>query len=75
MIGFGIKITKNFALDLNLLYFFRNFSDGIDWFKFEINSDWFKGDHNPQFSMCLIILNLMLFDFQIYNIHHLLKEE
>jgi hypothetical protein len=71
MILFNWKITKNFALDISCFYFCRHIKDGIDWISFEIDSSWFEGDHNPQFSIIFIILNFIIFEFNIYNKHHL----
>ena len=67
----SFKITKNFALELNVLYLTRKYSDGITWFQFSVESDWYKGDHNPQFGIQLIVLNITLFEFRVYNIHHI----
>ena len=67
---FGFKLTKNFAFEFNFLYFVRDFSDGVDWLDFVIGSDWYRGDHNPQFGVKLTILNMIIFDFRIYNVHH-----
>jgi hypothetical protein len=75
----GLKITRDFAFELNFLTFIRRFSDGVDWFHLEIKSDWYKGDHNPQFGIHLIILNITIFEFRIYNVNHveddLIKKE
>ena len=66
----GSLINKNFAWELSGLYFYRESPDGIDWINFSIISDWFRADHNPKFSMMLIILNFKIFEFVIHNIHH-----
>jgi hypothetical protein len=66
----GFKLTKNFAFELSGLYFFRKFSDGINWIEFLIDSDFYEGDHNPQFGIKLIILNFIIFDFRVYNVNH-----
>jgi hypothetical protein len=63
-------INKDFAWELSGLHNIRKFHDGVSWFEFSINSDWYKGDHNPQFNMMLIILNFKIFEFVIHNIHH-----
>jgi hypothetical protein len=66
----SFKLTKNFAFEFNFLYSVRKFSDGVDWLDFAIDSDWYRGDHNPQFGVKLTILNLIIFDFRIYNVNH-----
>jgi hypothetical protein len=70
----GSKIGKNFAWELDMLCRLRDFSDGIDWFHFTIESDWYEGDHKPSFNMMLVIMNFKIFEFGIYNIHHLENE-
>lgn len=70
MICFSRKLSEKYALELNLFHVLRSFSDGLDWFSFEIKSDWYKGDHNPQFGIQWIILNFEIFEFRIYNMHH-----
>lgn len=67
---FGFKITKNFAWELSLFHLIRKFLDGISWLNFQVESDWFEGDHNPQFEVILIILNVVIFEFRIYNVNH-----
>jgi len=70
MIHCSFKLTKKFALDIAGLHFYRSFKDGISWFDFHINSDWYKGDHNPKFEIIISICNLMILDFEIYNVYH-----
>jgi len=71
----GTKLSKNFAWELGFLYKLRDFSDGIDFFDLKINYDRFKGDHNPQFGVCLVIMNFLIFQFEIYNVNHVLEDE
>lgn len=70
MICGGSKISKNYAWEYSFFHLIRGLSDGITWFNLSIDSSWYKGDHNPQFSIELILLNLMIFEFRIYNINH-----
>jgi len=67
---FSIKLSKNYALDVNFLHIHRYLSDGLSIFEFNINSDWYVGDHNPQGTMRLVMLNVVLFELQIYNVNH-----
>jgi hypothetical protein len=69
----GEKISKKSAWELAYFYSIRRFSDGITWFEFVISSDYFKADHNPQFSIRLVMFNFIIFEFNIYNIEHIDK--
>jgi hypothetical protein len=71
----GTKLSENFAWELGFLYFIRKFSDGIIWFEFTANSNLYRGDHNPQHEIRLIILNFMVFEFRIYNVNHAEKDD
>jgi hypothetical protein len=71
MIWFSIKITKNFSLDFSFFHLVRAFKDGITFFNFVVELDLYKGDHNPQFNICLIIINFKIFEIDFYNINHL----
>jgi hypothetical protein len=70
MIYFSTKLSKNCAWEINFFQFFRKFSDGLLLFNIEINWDWFKGDHNPQFSFFLVLINTIIVEFRIYNVNH-----
>ena len=59
-----------YAFEADFLRFIREFKDGITFFEFSFNLDCFEADHNPQFTFMLIFLNLKVFEFNIYNIHH-----
>lgn len=67
----GISISKNYSLEINLLYNCRKFKDGISFIEFDVNLDLYRGSHNPKFNIHLIILNYCLFDISIFNIHHI----
>jgi hypothetical protein len=69
-ICFDFKISKNFAFESSFFHKIRNFKDGISVLKLDFNLDFFKGDHNPKYSIELIALNFMVFEFRIYNINH-----
>jgi hypothetical protein len=70
MIGFNFKISKNFAFEGIFFHKIRNFTDGISLFQILCNSDFYEGDHNPKFEIELIFLNIMIFEFRIFNINH-----
>jgi len=63
------KRNIELVVDFNWFYKFRNYKDGISN-SFELNFDFYRCDHSPQIRFVLIILNLILFDFQIYNKYH-----
>lgn len=69
------KISKNFAWELGFLYFIRKFSDGVTLFELSIDASFYKGDHNPQFGIKLMVLNFMVFEFRIYNVHHVEEDD
>jgi hypothetical protein len=75
MLGFSFKINKKYAFDIAAFYKVRDFHDGIDFFNSEINLDLFKGDHNPQFNIFLMLFNFMIFEIDIYNMFHVPEEE
>jgi hypothetical protein len=66
----GTKINKDYAWEIAFLYKYQNFSEGLTVFQLNVDAEWYKGDHNPRFEILLIIFNFMIFDFSIYNIHH-----
>ena len=63
------KLNKNYAWELSGFHFYRRFKEGITT-SFLIEGDWYKGDHCPRFSIFLVLFNFTIFEFTIYNIHH-----
>jgi len=63
-------INKNYAWEFSALHMFRQFADGISFFEFHINWDRYLADHTPKFDIMLIILNISVFEFNIYYLHH-----
>ncbi len=63
----NFKINEDYHLEFNGLYQVRDFKDGCSFFDFDINLDLFKGDHNPQFDISLMIFNFLVFEFRIYS--------
>ena len=74
MIIYSTKISKNYAFEMSSLHFVRSFKDGVTFFSYEIDSDFYKADHNPKFGAMLVILNFVIFEFRIYNVNHVDKE-
>ena len=67
----SFRITDDYAIDIMLLHKYRSFSDGITFFKPEINLDLYEGDHSPKFEMNLAIMNVYVFQLEIYNVNHI----
>ena len=70
MIGFSFKLGKDYAIDANFFYQVRTFTDGITFIAPEINLDLYRGDHKPSLNLTLEILNFIIFNVEIYNVHH-----
>jgi hypothetical protein len=68
--NFWGNITENYAWELNLFYKINDFKDSFHFCEFELKFDRFPADHNPQFNFSLEILNIVIFDFTIYNVYH-----
>jgi len=66
----GLRLSKNYAIDWSFLRKIRNFSDGISFFEFNCNLDLYKSDHNPKINIHLMLINIMIFEFEIYNVNH-----
>ena len=60
--------TKQIYWELQLFAIIREWSDGITFFKFDINWDRYKSEHTPAFQIELTILNVYN-QFQINQNH------
>lgn len=67
-------INEKYACEFTILHKVRSFSDGITN-EFCCDLDLYKADHNPKFTIRLILFNLMIFEFQIYNRFHMESED
>jgi hypothetical protein len=67
---FSLKISKNYAVELSLLRKIRQFKDGISFFELITKLDLYRGDHNPRFEISLMVLNFMVFEFNLLNMNH-----
>lgn len=70
MLAFYHRVGKDFAVDYNFLYEVRKIKDGITFFEFKCNWDRYEDDHKPSLDLELIIFNIIIFEINIYNIHH-----
>ena len=60
-----------YGWELVLLHKVRDWKDGISFFEFVMNLDRFVADHNPRFEVRLSLFNWTVFEFSVYNIHHM----
>lgn len=74
MLVYSRKLGRNYALELAGLYMIRSFLDGITFWETEVNADFYEGDHKPCFSIRWVFFNFIIFEFQVYNIHHKKRE-
>jgi hypothetical protein len=64
---FGWSISKNYAIDLAMLYSYRDIEDGISFIEFSLEWKRFKSDHNPSVELLFAICNFIIIDVMIYN--------
>ncbi len=69
---FGGLINKNYGWEVSLFNKIRELSDGITFFEFELEINWDRHlvDHSPKGKIFLIILNYVIIEIGVYNIHH-----
>jgi len=65
-----IRLNENYTFEWNVFQHHRSLSDGLTFFHCNWQADWFHGDHNPQLRLELDVLNIVVLDLSIYNIHH-----
>ena len=70
MFLFSWKLSKNYALEISGCHRIRDLKDGLDLTEFHVVWDRYKADHNPRFHVILVILNFVIFEFEIYNVNH-----
>jgi hypothetical protein len=66
-----IIFRRDIELCTSLTFFkkIRRFHDGISN-GLEAQFDFYRGDHNPQVRVALTILNVMIFELEVYNRYH-----
>jgi hypothetical protein len=67
---FGFNLSKNYAVDIGVLYFYRSLEDGISILDLTVDYSTYESDHNPSFEIRLAICNFVLLDLTIYNRSH-----
>ena len=63
-------INKNYACEIDIIRQIREFSDGIDFVAGNIELALYEADHTPHFRIILVILNIKLFELNIYYRYH-----
>ena len=67
---FHSMIDEDYAWELQFFQKYRDLKDGLDIFNVEMNWDKYMADHNPKFIFSLKLINIIIFEFIIYNIWH-----
>src|SRR5437016_486061 len=67
--GLSIKISSSFAIDIDWLYKYRAFDDGLSIVELNVEASW-QGDHSPSFRIEAVMLNFMILGFAWYNVWH-----
>lgn len=70
MLTFWGKITEFKAWEITFFHLYRSFKDGLTVFNIDINNDWYIGDHNPKFEFSIILFNVTIVEFNIYDTRH-----
>jgi len=70
MNGFSVKLGRDYAIDVAGLYQVRKLKDGITVADLEVGGSWYRGDHNPSFTVRLMAMNFMILEVTLYNVHH-----
>lgn len=68
-------MKPEYSWSMDFLRWIRAGEDGITFFELSCVLDLFKADHNPRFAIMLVIVNLKIFEFEIYNINHVEDED
>jgi hypothetical protein len=65
-----VAVSEDYSLEVAILHPIRALSDGLTLWELKLNADWYKADHCPRYEFELVILNVMILEMRIYNIHH-----
>jgi len=66
----GIK----YGWELVLFHKIRAWDDGLSLFDFTLDMSWYKSDHRPSYGVHLVIWNITIVEFTIYNVDHAIEE-
>lgn len=64
------KIGPDYGWELDLLRKYREWCDGFTLLSFVCEFDRYMCDHKPSFVTMLVLFNIKVFEFNIYNIWH-----
>lgn len=64
------KIHENYNFEIIFFNKIRNYSDGISFFKFNVEWDRYLADHSPKFGLIIIVFNFVLIEMNIYYRYH-----
>jgi hypothetical protein len=70
MFIFSGNYSKHKAWELSFFHKYRSLEDGLTVCNILIEHDWYKGDHKPSFSFNLILFNIMVIEFNLYDTRH-----
>lgn len=70
LLFFHGKIGSNYGWELDLVSKLRPWSDGITAFNLNVEYDKYMCDHKPSFEIVLVVFNIKIVEFTIYNIWH-----
>ena len=60
------QITKNYGWELDFFRIVCGFKNGIAFFDGDITLDLYREDYSPRFTIYLCVMNIKLFEFNIY---------
>lgn len=70
MICSSFRISNKYAFEFSAFHLIRKFKDGISFIEATANLDLYEGDHNPKFTVMLLLLNFKIFEINIYSVNH-----
>lgn len=60
----------NIVCDIEGVYKYRDFKDGVTVFEFIIECDFYISDHNPKLNFFFRLFNHNIISIEFYNIYH-----
>lgn len=66
----SFNLSKNYAVEFSFLRKVSYFKQQIIFCDFDCGLFYSKSDYNPKFVTELILFNILIFEFSIYNVNH-----
>ena len=66
----SFKINANYGFEFCIFNKVRECKDGLTFFEFVTNLDTYHGDHSPRFETRFLFFNWMIFEMNVYYLHH-----